>query len=645
MKSLLNLPYTNLQRVVDLALIIAVVPVFLLVAIPMKFFILLTFIFVLLKKNSKIFIIMLTIIGFLSLGISFFDAFNYVGLSRLNTFVTLIISLLVVAVSLQRLTEKINFYLLISPVMFLGLSLFFYKDITTLFFTIFELFLFTTLLVWTKTKSTLFTALRQSIILFFVSLPVIVLLFIFFPRISFKHAKFGFKAQEYATTGHDGKMWINSNALLVPSKRVVMEVEFLEDKFPRNDQLYFRGSVLYVNYDSWWGGIAERYKSVITNRSDFVTYNVKMYPNFKQFVYALEFPAVITDRNMFLNEEQVIMHKSKIQNSYRYKLTSSLKNIYLQEIIPIQSRIYKKDRNPKAQEEAKKIMNLGLNEEQRIQALYKFFQDQNLTYSLKPKELDIKNIADSLLFDKKVGYCVHFASSFAIMSRMIDIPSRVITGYKANIKNRVNNYLAVKEEDAHSWVEVYLENRGWVRIEPTSTVRAIDKKTQELMQQNNQENSNSTIDSTKQTNEIGLFFMYVKYKIENWILNYNFITQRGLFRDLINDSIFLFKFVFSILSLFVIGFVIFNYLKNQQCREKEICAMRKLLDKLEKIGFIKQDEETIHKFLKRVQDDTKNVNLTKIDILYHKIRYSYFSKKDIKTLENLIKEFKIEKDR
>ena len=54
--------------------------------------------------------------------------------------------------------------------------------------------------------------------------------------------------------------------------------------------------------------------------------------------------------------------------------------------------------------------------------------------------------------------------------RAAGVPSRVVTGYQGGELNTVGNYMIVRQADAHAWVEVWLANDGWVRVDPTAAV-------------------------------------------------------------------------------------------------------------------------------------------------------------------------------
>jgi protein-glutamine gamma-glutamyltransferase len=77
---------------------------------------------------------------------------------------------------------------------------------------------------------------------------------------------------------------------------------------------------------------------------------------------------------------------------------------------------------------------------------------------------------DEFLFDTKRGFCGHYASAFAVLARAAGMPTRVVTGYQGGIYNRYADYYIVHQSNAHAWDEVWLDGRGWVRVDPTSAV-------------------------------------------------------------------------------------------------------------------------------------------------------------------------------
>ena len=81
-----------------------------------------------------------------------------------------------------------------------------------------------------------------------------------------------------------------------------------------------------------------------------------------------------------------------------------------------------------------------------------------------------RNSVDEFLFDYKAGFCEHFSSAFVVLMRAAGIPARVVTGYAGGYRNPIGGYWLVRNSDAHAWAEVWLEGRGWVRVDPTAAV-------------------------------------------------------------------------------------------------------------------------------------------------------------------------------
>ncbi|WP_421568600.1 transglutaminase TgpA family protein [Stenotrophomonas sp. PD6] len=81
-----------------------------------------------------------------------------------------------------------------------------------------------------------------------------------------------------------------------------------------------------------------------------------------------------------------------------------------------------------------------------------------------------RNSVDEFLFDQQAGYCQHFSSSFVVLMRNAGIPARVVTGFAGGQRNPYGNYYVLRRMDAHAWAEVWLPQRGWVRVDPTAAV-------------------------------------------------------------------------------------------------------------------------------------------------------------------------------
>lgn len=88
-------------------------------------------------------------------------------------------------------------------------------------------------------------------------------------------------------------------------------------------------------------------------------------------------------------------------------------------------------------------------------------------YTLQLPETEPADPLAHFLFERKKGHCEYFASAMAVLLRLRGIPSRVVTGFQDNGEDPINGWRIVRAADAHSWVEGYLQDQGWVVFDPT----------------------------------------------------------------------------------------------------------------------------------------------------------------------------------
>jgi transglutaminase-like putative cysteine protease len=112
----------------------------------------------------------------------------------------------------------------------------------------------------------------------------------------------------------------------------------------------------------------------------------------------------------------------------------------------------------------------GLSDEQMVQRTLDYFRD-HLAYNYDHQSQDPdKNQLDWFLFEDRKGVCRHFANAFALMMRMAGIPSQVRGGFLGGQFDIPTNTWTVRARDAHAWTEIWTQDRGWVRMDPTAVV-------------------------------------------------------------------------------------------------------------------------------------------------------------------------------
>jgi hypothetical protein len=99
----------------------------------------------------------------------------------------------------------------------------------------------------------------------------------------------------------------------------------------------------------------------------------------------------------------------------------------------------------------------------------------NYTYSLEIEEEGgySGDFVTDFLFGELQGYCVHFATSFALLARLNGIPTRYATGFLV-IPSDKPGAVEVTGLNAHAWPEVWLEDTGWTIFEATPALNPVN---------------------------------------------------------------------------------------------------------------------------------------------------------------------------
>jgi hypothetical protein len=99
------------------------------------------------------------------------------------------------------------------------------------------------------------------------------------------------------------------------------------------------------------------------------------------------------------------------------------------------------------------------------------------TYDLDSPAGAARNPLDDFLFDTRRGHCQFYSTAMAVLLRTQGIPTRNVTGFIGGTYNRFGAYYAVRQGDAHSWVEVHIDGQGWQRFDPTPPASAVPRGT------------------------------------------------------------------------------------------------------------------------------------------------------------------------
>ncbi len=488
-------------------------------------------------------------------------------------------------------------------------------------------------------KGSVLTLTKNVLKLSGIALPFLICLFFVFPR--FVNPMARQFLQPTQQSGFSNKLRPGDVTKLVLSNEVAMRVEFdAPEKMLLPDQLYWKGSTLIESLGLEWNSGHEALR-VPTQRNtiygtnlpaellkDQHSYTATIEPKYEQHLFALD--RALTVKTSGLNPTPVrslesfyqlslpaisrfqyagvSLTKSELSKTHTPQLIDSLKNVYLQ--VPNQS------------EAITTLVNgwktKSKNQEEILKQAESFYRKSGFAYTLEPPRLVKADTLTEFLFESKQGFCEHFAGSFATLMRVAGIPARVVLGFQGGEWNSAGGYLLIREKEAHAWTEVYLNDRGWVRVDPTGFVAPLriqlgGEYLQQLSPNLFEQDLGSQILQAAQTNQPEIARLATLW-IQNWealtfrwhsfLIQYDLEYQKNWLEKIGLQDI-------GLVALLIVGFVLtWLTIKLTPYLRKALFIKEDPLDKLftqvyklaSKIGFEREISEGHWAFANRLRE-------------------------------------------
>lgn len=304
------------------------------------------------------------------------------------------------------------------------------------------------------------------------ALPVAAILFVLFPRLSQPLWQFGL-GDNSAITGLSERVSLGSISRLIQSPAIAFRVKF-HSTIPTAEQRYWRGLVLWDTDGYEWFNRQPAHEDKTDNRlleaSQSVSYEVFLEPHDKHWLYALDLPD-FAPTGSSLQDDFTLVSKQPILHPKHYQLSSSIRYSTAALSHQVRNRALALPVNV-TQEEKELVQTWraqSKTDQELIQLALQHFHDQPFVYTLTPPNY-FDNPIHEFLFEGKQGFCEHYASSFTLLMRLADIPTRMVLGYQGGEYNSIGDYYVLRQHDAHAWSEVWLDQVGWIRIDPTAAV-------------------------------------------------------------------------------------------------------------------------------------------------------------------------------
>ncbi|GAB4062609.1 DUF3488 and transglutaminase-like domain-containing protein [Uliginosibacterium sediminicola] len=309
-------------------------------------------------------------------------------------------------------------------------------------------------------------------------LPLMLLLFLLFPRI--EGPLWGMPLDAYTgSTGLSDRMDSASISKLVPTGGIAFRASF-KGAIPPPAERYWRGPVLGLfNGEEWRPLLAPpRSRASYEEIGRSWDYSITLEPNNLRWLLSLDYP-LRSDSGRFSYDNGLIA-SAPVRQRTRYNLRSYPDIVVglneSAELLEIMQRL-PPGFNPRAIASGEEIGGRWLRAPERLRAVIDLMRSRSLQYTLSPPPTG-RNSVDDFLFVTRSGFCEHFAAAFVVLARAAGLSARVVTGYQGGEVNPLDGTLVVRQSDAHAWAEVWLPERGWLRVDPTaeSFPRRIDER-------------------------------------------------------------------------------------------------------------------------------------------------------------------------
>ncbi|MBL8342995.1 MAG: DUF3488 domain-containing transglutaminase family protein [Rubrivivax sp.] len=316
-------------------------------------------------------------------------------------------------------------------------------------------------------------------------LPLMALLFVLFPRIG---PLWGLPQDAAGKTGLSGTLRLGGVAEVANDDTVAFRIRF-DGVPPPARQLYFRGPVLATTDGREWTRLVptvaplQRTRAELVTRGEPLPYEMTLEPGRLPVVPLLEATperggyAPRADGWLFgLRPDLQWQADRPITERLRLQATAYLDFGHgplepingLRDFMHLPAAAHPRTRRWAAElrerPELQRVDATALT-----QAVLQHIRTAGFTYTLEPGSYEGDAI-DQFWFDRRLGFCEHFAAAYVVVMRALDVPARIVTGYQGVDLEPQDGWWVVRQRNAHAWAEYWQAGRGWVRVDPTAAV-------------------------------------------------------------------------------------------------------------------------------------------------------------------------------
>lgn len=461
------------------------------------------------------------------------------------------------------------------------------------------------------------------------AMPLMLIAFVLFPRLP--GPLWGLPQDAFdAVSGLSEDMAVGQIARLGLSDEIAFRVEFHGDE-PRAENLYWRGPVLWnTNGRRWTAGDAGNGPPApVETLGQNYRYTLTLEPHRDRWLMGLEMVTSAGYEARRTSDYRLLANRP-VRRRIRYDLNSTV-DYRISAITATERRAalrLPRGWHPRARELAGDWAARARTPQEVVNAALTMFRENEFYYSLTPPLLPDDSV-DEFLFDTQEGFCEHFAASFVVLMRAAGIPARVVTGYQGGEYNTVGDYMVVRQRDAHAWAEVYFDDRGWVRVDPTAAVapERVSLGIGDLLPRR------TTLSPFARSAVASAFWERVRdswdavtYSWNQWVLGYTPQRQRRLLDELGFEDWDYGNLVITltlVLAVVTVTLAVLLLRAEQVAADPALRAYLRFCGKLDRVGLDRRSSEAPLAFARRVTHARADLaaEVFAITRLYTAIRY------------------------
>jgi transglutaminase-like putative cysteine protease len=377
-----------------------------------------------------------------------------------------------------------------------------------------------------------------ALVLFAQALPVVALLFLFFPRV-YGGFRFQFSQSLLNTTGMSDRLSPGSVSSLALNDQIVFRAYFPDSATPLMSAMYWRGTVLWRGDGLNWiqGPQLSQERRLGQLGGPGIRQRISLQPHGARWLFALDRPANEV-RGASYQPGGCLQSRRTIVSQFHYEVVSRPEN--REATLPADQRVETlrppAHISPRVQTLVNGWKRDHSDPRELVESALRYFRREHFTYTLEPGTYNDATALDDFLFERRRGFCEHYAAAFATLMRLCGIPSRIVIGYHGGEFNALGRYVIVRQADAHAWCEVWMKDAGWQRVDPTDVIapeRISSGLTSFLESRAAQANPNAGQSSTAATGwrelqrDFRLAWDNINYQWDLRVLNFDEDTQRN----------------------------------------------------------------------------------------------------------------------